>query len=127
MKVYSEEELQLVNIYIGLSIKLGRLKQGLSQLQFAILVETNNTNIGRIERAEHYTGWDKILLLTQYLNLDFCSLLTVKTKKDLLGIVEECYKLEGRLTKEKNKYYIDLHHRIEGLHKKILANNKGAK
>lgn len=124
MKVFSEEELQLVNIHIGLSIKLDRLKKGLSQLDFANTVETSNTAIGRIERAEHYTSWDKVLILSQHLNLDFCSLFAVRPKDNLLKLVEECYKLEDKLTKEKNKYYIDLRKRIELLHKKIMANNK---
>ena len=124
MKVFSEEELQLVNIHIGLSIKLDRLKKELSQLDFADTVETSNTAIGRIERAEHYSSWDKVLILSQHLDLNFSSLFLVKAKDDLLNLVDECYKLEDKLTKEKKKYYTDLRKRIELLHKKIAVNNK---
>lgn len=119
MKTFNESEFQLVNIYIGLTIKLCRLKKGLSQLQFANLIDSNNTAIGRIERAEHFSAWDKILYVCQYLGIDFSSLLAVKSKKSLLSIVDECYELETKLTKEKDIYYKELRLRIEKLFRKL--------
>ncbi|MGE9313204.1 hypothetical protein ACLOAU_16260 [Niabella sp. CJ426] len=119
MKIFSEEELQIVNIHIGLSIRLGRLTLKLSQLEFANSIDTNNTAVGRIERAEHYSAWDKVLLMSQYLKLDFTSLFILKTKADLLSLVDDCFTLDNKLTKEKSDYYVQLRKRIDVLYKSI--------
>jgi transcriptional regulator with XRE-family HTH domain len=121
MKMLGKEELQLVNIHIGLSIRLGRLKQNLSQLEFANSIDTNNTTIGRVERAEHYSAWDKVFLMSQYLQLDFNSLFVLKTKSELLKLVEDCLGLDNKLTKEKSDYYVQLRKRIDSLCKLISS------
>lgn len=80
MRLFTEEEFEKVNIYVGFTIKFKRLKLRLSQFQLAVNVGSNNTSIGRIERAEHFSRWDKIITITQY--LDFCELMEIKDKKE---------------------------------------------
>jgi predicted Ser/Thr protein kinase len=36
----------------------------------------------------------------------------VKEKREILQIVEECYKLDNKLTGKKEKYYVDMKQRI---------------
>ncbi len=105
MRKYTEMELELLNMQIGCMLRLGRLKKGMSQLDLALLLGSNPTMIGRIERFENVSGWDKILSISQQLSIDFCNLFVLKTKEELLLIVEESFKLEDKLTQEKRDYY----------------------
>ncbi len=98
-------ELELLNMQIGCMLRLGRLKKGMSQLDLALLLGSNPTMIGRIERFENVSGWDKILSISQQLSIDFCNLFVLNTKEELLLIVEESFKLEDKLTQEKRDYY----------------------
>jgi transcriptional regulator with XRE-family HTH domain len=105
MRKYSEVELELLNIQIGCVLRLARLKKGLSQHNLSLLLGSNPTMVGRVERSENVSGWDKILSISQQLDIDFCSLFVLKGKDELLSIVEESFKLEDKLTQEKRDYY----------------------
>ena len=112
-------EVELINIFIGCKIRLERLEKNLSQHDVGIASGTDNTAVGRVERAEHLSSWSNIFLICQYLEIEFCSLFVLKSQKELLLIVEECYLLEKKLTKEKEKYYTKLKERIKKLHSQI--------
>lgn len=115
MNVYSETEIQIINVYIGCKLRLERLKKNLSQHQVGIGSGTDNTAIGRIERAEHVSSWSNIFLVCQCLNIDFAPLFILKSKKELLLIVNDCRSREKKLTSDKNKYYNNLVDKIENL------------
>ena len=61
--------------------------------------------IGRVERGESVSGWDKIYTISKSLNVNFNSLFILKDKDTLISIVEESFKLEVKLTQEKVDYY----------------------
>jgi len=105
MRKYNEDELKLLNIQIGCILKLARLKKGLSQHNLSLLLGTSSTMVGRIERFENISSWDKLYSISQQLDVDFCDLFTLRSKDELLSIVEESFKLEDKLTREKEKYY----------------------
>jgi transcriptional regulator with XRE-family HTH domain len=105
MRKYSEVEFELLNIQIGCVLRLARLKKGLSQHNLSLMLGSNPTMVGRVERSENVSGWDKILSISQQLDIDFCNLFILKDKDELLSIVEESYKLEDKLTQEKRDYY----------------------
>lgn len=105
MRKYAQIELELLNIQIGCMLRFARLKRGLSQLDLSLLLGTNPTMIGRIERFENVSGWDKLLSISQQLNVDFCNLFVLKSKEELLLVVEKSFKLEDKLTEEKREYY----------------------
>lgn len=108
VRKYSEKELELLNIQIGCVLRHVRLKKDLSQHQLSLLLGTNPTMVGRVERFENVSGWDKIYLICQHLEIDFLSLFNLKSKAELLSIVEESIKLDTRLTKEKKAFYVNL-------------------
>ncbi|WP_461534421.1 helix-turn-helix transcriptional regulator [Sinomicrobium sp.] len=112
MKKYSEAELELLNIQIGCMLRLSRLQKGLSQFVLAEQLNSNPTAIGRIERFEHSSPWDKIYAISQILEIEFCELFILKDKKELLSIVKETLKLETKLTEEKERYYKSLENLI---------------
>ena len=113
MTKYGEIEFELLNIQIGCLLRLARLKKGLSQHNLSLLLGSNPTMVGRVERSENISGWDKILLISQELDVDFCSLFVLKAKEELLSIVDESFKLEDKLTQEKADYYSYLKKTIE--------------
>jgi transcriptional regulator with XRE-family HTH domain len=108
MRKYSQAELELLNIQIGCVLRLARLKQNISQHDLGLRLESNSTMIGRIERFANISGWDKVFALSQELEVDFCSLFILKTKVDLLSIVEESLSYEDKLTEKKKAYYDNL-------------------
>ncbi|WP_066223739.1 helix-turn-helix transcriptional regulator [Formosa haliotis] len=108
MRNYSEFELSILNIQIGCELKLARLKKGLSQHQLSLILDTNSTSIGRIERFENSCSWDKLYLLSQNLEIEFCNLFKLKTLNELLFIVNETINLEEKLTQTKREYYTSL-------------------
>ena len=73
MKKYCDKEVDLLNIQIGCVLRLARLKQGISQYQLSLEINSDPTNIGRVERFENKSAWDKIYTISQYFNLDFLS------------------------------------------------------
>ncbi|MDO6761895.1 helix-turn-helix transcriptional regulator [Tamlana sp. 2_MG-2023] len=108
MRSYNEFELHILNIQIGCVLKLARLKKGLSQHQLSLILESNPTSIGRIERFEHSCSWDKLYQFCQNLDLDFCNLFILKQREELLAIVDETIKHEEKLTQRKRAYYKSL-------------------
>jgi transcriptional regulator with XRE-family HTH domain len=105
MRKYNEVEVELLNIQIGCVLRLARLKRGISQYDLSLLLGSNPTMVGRVERSENVSGWDKIFSISQELNIDFCTLFVLKTKDELLSIVDESFKLEDKLTQKKREYY----------------------
>ena len=115
MRKYNNEEFKLLAIQIGCLIRLARLKSNISQHDISLIIGTSSTNIGRIERSEHISGWDKLLLICQHLNIDYCKLFILKEKKELISIVEESFSLENKLNQDKRDYYSHL--------KKVILKN----
>lgn len=108
MLTYSKTEKEILNIQIGCVLRLARLENGLSQFQLGLELGTNETMIGRIERAINFSSWDKIFILSEYLAIEFSSLFKLKSKKELLKIVENSFDLEEKLTEQKKVYYKEL-------------------
>ena len=98
----------MLNIQIGCILRYARLKKGLSQLELSLLLGTNPTMVGRVERFENVSGWDKIYLICQQLEIDFTGLFNLKSKDELLSLVNGSIKLDTKLTKEKKEYYESL-------------------
>jgi len=119
MTNYSKIEIEIINISLGLTVKLRRLEYKYSQLDLGIISETDNTLIGRIERAEHIVGWNVIMLVSQKLNINFPSLFLLKTKAEVLELIEDCLALETKLTQQKKAFYDKLKVRIGDLYDKI--------
>ncbi|KQO20855.1 hypothetical protein ASF10_14815 [Flavobacterium sp. Leaf82] len=105
METTSEIELNLINLQIGCMLRLGRLKQNFSQHTLGLKIDYSSTMIGRVERAESISGWDKIYTISRYLKIDFKSLFVLKSLESLIVIVEESFNLEAKLTQEKIDYY----------------------
>lgn len=112
MRKYTKSEIDLMNIQIGSMLRLARLQKGLSQLDLALSLEFNATLIGRIERSEGISGWDKILLIAQKLDIDICDLFELKKKTEILNVLEQALQLEEKLTEEKRSYYEALKNKI---------------
>jgi len=108
MSKYGTKELELLNIQIGCVLKLARLKKGMSQEDLGLLIEADKTKIARLEKYAHATNWNIIYSVSQELGLNFCSLFILKSSKEILLIVEECIKLDKKLSGMKIKYYEDL-------------------
>lgn len=108
MSKYGIKELGLLNIQIGCVLKLARLKKGVSQEDLGLLIEADKTKIARLEKYAHATNWNTIYLVSQELEINFCSLFILKSKKEILQLVEECIKLENKLSPMKIKYYDNL-------------------
>ena len=107
--------LQLINIQIGCVFRYARLKRGISQDDLDLLIGYSSTMIGRVERFENFSGWDKIYTISEELNENFDKLFILKTESELLDIVSESFKLEDRLNQDKIDYYDFL--------KKTIKNN----
>jgi transcriptional regulator with XRE-family HTH domain len=105
METASEMELNLINLQIGCMLRLARLKQNFSQHSLGVRIGYTSTMIGRVERAESVSGWDKIYTISRYLRIDFKSLFVLKSLESLILIVEESFNLEVKLTQEKIDYY----------------------
>ncbi|MCR4029487.1 helix-turn-helix domain-containing protein [Flavobacterium panacis] len=105
MRETSDIQLQIINIQIGCTLRLARLKKKISQQTIALKLDYNSTMIGRIERFEGISGWDKIYSISTYLNVDFSNLFVLKSKETLISIINESYNLEEKLTQEKKDYY----------------------
>ncbi|MEG1198968.1 MAG: helix-turn-helix transcriptional regulator [Algoriella sp.] len=108
MQNYSDKEINLLALQIGCLIKLERLKKDLSQEDIGLLIGSNATMIGRVERAETSTSWQNLLKICQAVDLNSESLFQLKSLDENLVIVENCFKLEKKLTIEKQEYYKSL-------------------
>lgn len=105
MRKFSEIELYIIGIQIGCVLRLARLEQKLSQHDLALMLGYTSTMIGRIERFENASSWDKILLISKQLNINHCNLFILKNRQDLISIVDQSLNLEDKLTQEKLDYY----------------------
>lgn len=115
MTVFSQVDIEIINIYIGFKLRLARQQSKLSQHHLALQAGTDSTTIGRIERAEHMNSWSSILLVAQCLNIDYASLFQRPTKVDLLDLVRNCYAFETKLTAQKEEYYANIEEKINVL------------
>ncbi|BDU25163.1 XRE family transcriptional regulator [Flavobacterium sp. GSB-24] len=112
---YRAEELKLLNIQIGCVLKLARLKKEISQESLGLSIDSDKTKIARLERYAHATNWDTIYSVSQELGVDFCSLFILKSKSEILAIVDECIKLDKKLSKMKITYYENLKNTISNI------------
>lgn len=117
-----EKEIEILKIQIGCVLRLARLRRNLSQHQLSLLVDTNSTTIGRIERNEIICGWDKLYLLSHKLDVEFSNLLDLKSERELLSIVKESLELDSKLTKDKKSFYASLKRTIKREYKLLLEN-----
>lgn len=108
MQEYSNEEINALGLQIGCIIKVERLRKKLSQGDLGLLIGSNNTTIGRIERCENSTSWKNLYKVSQALEIDFNSLFILKSLDFILSIIKECVNLEDKLTVQKEQYYLDL-------------------
>lgn len=115
VKNRTDIRIRKIQIQIGCIIRLNRLEQGLSQFDLSEKFDSNNTLIGRIERAAGFSGWDKIYKLAQILHIPFEDLFYLKNKKELLEIVSSARNFEKKLTTKKAEYYDNLRREIEKL------------
>lgn len=102
-----QNEIEYLKIQIGCVLRLQRLKKGMFQLELSLKFESNPTLIGRIERGEVISGWDKIFMLIRFFDIQE-DIFTLKSKSELIRLVKESRKLENKLTSEKLKYYQEL-------------------
>lgn len=112
---FSNHEIQLINIYIGLVLRHTRLSAKISQHDISISCGIDSTAIGRIERAEHMSNWSSIYLLSKFLNIEFSKLFILKEKDEFLDIINRSYKLETKLSNEKKRYYKNLVNKVNEL------------
>jgi len=112
---FSNHEIQLINIYIGLVLRHTRLSAKISQHDISISCGIDSTAIGRIERAEHMSNWSSIYLLSKFLNIEFSKLFILKEKDEFLDIINSSYKLETKLSNEKKRYYKNLVNKVNEL------------
>lgn len=94
-----------VFLFSIVSVKLSRLQKGLSQEELGLRIGANSTLIGRIERFEMSTSWTNLYKVCNELDIDYSSLFQLRTLSQLMLIIEDCLKLENRLTTEKRNYY----------------------
>lgn len=114
-----KEFLELLNIQIGCIIKINRLRKNISQLDLSLAILSNPTAIGRIERAEVVSGWDRIYILCQELNINIADLYILLPQSHLLSIVDEIFSLEQKLSNGKKEYYSKLKAIIKKKYRKI--------
>jgi len=107
--------IKIISVHVGCMLRLERLKRKLSQHQVGLKSGIDSISVGRIERVEYNTAWFKIMLICNVLGLEFKELFVLKSKEELLSIVDECFSLETKLTQEKKKYYTNLRNKIEEL------------
>lgn len=105
MQKYSDKEIILLSLQVGCTIRLERLRKGLSQEELGLSIGSNSTMIGRIERAETGTAWQNLLKISQELNIDYSSLFVLKSMENTILMIKECLSLEDKLTTEKVNYY----------------------
>jgi transcriptional regulator with XRE-family HTH domain len=111
--------LELLNIQIGCIIKINRLRKDISQHDLSLVLDLNPTAIGRIERAEVTSGWDRIYILSQELRIPFSDLFVLMPERDLLLIVDEILSLETKLNDEKKEFYRTLISKIKDKHSRL--------
>ena len=121
MNENTKDLIDLLNIQIGCILKAHRLRTGISQHELSLILELNPTAIGRIERAEVTSGWDRIYILSKELKIPFSDLFELLPEKDLLLIVDELYSLEQKLSDEKKEFYRTLKSKIKYKYTKLKS------
>lgn len=119
MYEYSDEELDILGLQIGCIIRLERLKKGLSQEVLGLLIGSNKTTIGRLERYENATSWKILFKVCQSLKIDYKELFLLQPIEFLLSVIKESFSLEEKLTVEKEEFYINLETEIKKRYLKI--------
>jgi|GEM_PF-389756 len=127
MTHYSDIELEIINISLGVTIKLKRLENNLSQLDLGNMSNTDNTIVGRIERSEHISSWLNIYKVSQELNIEYSSLFILKKEIEILKMIDNCLAIEKRLTKEKQSFYNSLKIRLQNLFIELKSVNEKPK
>ncbi|WGQ14526.1 hypothetical protein [Sphingobacterium faecium] len=127
MTHYSDIELEIINISLGVTIKLKRLENNLSQLDLGNMSNTDNTIVGRIERSEHISSWLNIYKVSQELNIEYSSLFILKKEIEILKMIDKCLVIEKRLTKEKQSFYNSLKIRVQNLFIELKSANEKPK
>ncbi|MEN5055617.1 hypothetical protein [Sphingobacterium kitahiroshimense] len=127
MTHYSDIELEIINISLGVTIKLKRLENNLSQLDLGNMSNTDNTIVGRIERSEHISSWLNIYKVSQELNIEYSSLFILKKEIEILKMIDNCLVIEKRLTKEKQSFYNSLKIRLQNLFIELKSVNEKPK
>lgn len=127
MTHYSDIELEIINISLGVTIKLKRLENNLSQLDLGNMSNTDNTIVGRIERSEHISSWLNIYKVSQELNIEYSSLFILKKEIEILKMIDNCLVIEKRLTKEKQSFYNSLKIRLQNLFIELKSANEKPK
>ncbi|WP_295219993.1 XRE family transcriptional regulator [uncultured Chryseobacterium sp.] len=105
MQEYSNEEIDFLALQIGCIVRLERLRQKISQENLGLLIGSNNTAIGRLERYEHFTSWKILLKICQSLKIEYSSIFNLQSLDNILSIIDESYNLEEKLTVEKQLFY----------------------
>lgn len=108
MQKYSNEEIDFLSLQIGCIIRVERLRQKISQENLGLLIGSNKTTIGRLERYEHSTSWKTLYKICQLLKIEYNSLFILKSLDYVLLIIKESYSLEEKLTVEKELFYKNL-------------------
>ncbi|BEV02823.1 MULTISPECIES: helix-turn-helix transcriptional regulator [Chryseobacterium] len=108
MQEYSNEEIDALGLQIGCIIRVERLRKKLSQENLGLLIGSNKTTIGRLERYEHSTSWKILYRVSQSLSIDYNELFILKPLDFILSIIKESFDLEEKLTAEKELFYKNL-------------------
>ncbi|MGB4447484.1 MAG: helix-turn-helix transcriptional regulator [Cloacibacterium sp.] len=108
MQEYSNEQLDALALQIGCIVRLERLKKKLSQEDLGLLIGSNKTTIGRLERYENSTSWKILFKVCQSLKIEYNPLFVLKPLEFIISIIKESYSLEEKLTSEKEKFYKNL-------------------
>lgn len=119
MQNYNDNEIDILALQIGCLIKFKRLEKNLSQEEIGLLIGSNGTMIGRVERAETSPSWQNLLKIFQAVGLNYESPFHLKSLEENLIVVEKCLKLERKLTKEKQDYYESLKKLLEEKYKNL--------
>ncbi|SEQ92505.1 helix-turn-helix transcriptional regulator [Epilithonimonas lactis] len=108
MQEYSNEEIDFLALQIGCIVRVERLKQKISQESLGLLIGSNKTTIGRLERYEHSTSWKILFKVCQSLKIEYNPLFILQSLDYVLSIIKESFNLEEKLTAEKELFYKNL-------------------
>ena len=119
MQEYNNEELEALGLQIGCIIRLERLRKKISQEDLGLLIGSNKTTIGRLERHEHSTSWKILFKVCQALKIEYNPLFVLQPLEFILNIIKESFSLEEKLTIEKEQFYLNLEIEAKEKYKKI--------
>ncbi|MBB4807230.1 DNA-binding XRE family transcriptional regulator [Chryseobacterium defluvii] len=119
MQEYSNEELDALALQIGCIVRVERLRKKLSQEELGLLISSNKTTIGRLERYENSTSWKILFKVCQSLKIEYNPLFVLQPLEIILSIIKDAYSLEEKLTAEKEQFYVNLEIEAKERFKKI--------